>query len=76
MLNSTTNNQSTKINTPATGIIQKSSDNSFFLKLHQNSELAEDIFKPKGKYKGDKISVIQVMLINDNWLLVECIYVE
>jgi len=74
MFNTTNNTAKTDIKTPATGIIQRSADNSFFLNLHQKSNLADDLFDDKPKYKEKPVSVIQVMLINDGYMLAECVY--
>ena len=71
----TTNNTKTEIKTPATGIIQRSNAKSFFLKFHQNSRVSDALFEPQPKYKDKPISVIQVMLINEGYLLAECVNV-
>ena len=76
MLNTINNNSKTEIKNPATGIIQKSNENSFFLKFHQNSQLADRLFEPKSMYGGKAISIIQIMLINESYLMAECVYVE
>lgn len=73
MLNTTNN---IDIKTPATGIIQRSADNSFFLKFHQGSILADEIFASSPVYKGKSIAIIQVMLINEGYMLVEIINEE
>lgn len=76
MLNTTVNNSKTEIKTPATGIIQRSSDDSFFLKFHQNSNLSKELFEPDAKYKNKPISIIQMMLINEGYILAEIIYIK
>ena len=55
MLNTTNNNSKTVINTPATGIIQKSNDKSFFLRFHQKSTLSDKIFNSNPTYQDVKI---------------------
>lgn len=72
MLN--TNTSKVDIKTPASGIMQKSSDKSFFLKFHQNSNLADSLFEDAPTYKKQPISVLQIMLINDSCMLAECVY--
>ncbi len=76
MFNTTNNNSKTEIKTPATGIIQRSNEKSFFLKFHQNSKLADKLFEPNPKYNDKDISVIQMMLINESYILAECVNVE
>ena len=76
MLNTTNNISKTEIKTPATGIIQRSNEKSFFLKFHQNSKLADLLFEPNPKYNNKAISIIQMMLINEGYILVECVNVE
>lgn len=76
MLNTTNNISKTEIKTPATGIIQRSNEKSFFLKFHQNSTLADHLFEPNPKYNNKAISIIQMMLINEGYILAECVNVE
>ena len=76
MLNTMNHKVSNQINAPATGIIQRSSDSSFFLSFHQNSQLAGKLFDPKPEYENKPVSIIQVMLINKDYLLAEVIYVK
>ena len=76
MLNTTNNISKTEIKTPATGIIQRSNEKSFFLKFHQNSKLADQLFEPNPKYNNKAISIIQMMLINEGYILAECVNVE
>lgn len=63
------------IKTPAMGIIQKSCNESFFLKFHQNSKLAENILDENPMYNKSPLVVLQVMLINESCLLAECVRV-
>ena len=76
MFNTTNNNSKTEIKTPATGIIQRSNEKSFFLKFHQNSKLADKLFELNPKYNDKAISIIQMMLINESCILAECVNVE
>lgn len=70
----TTNN--TVINSPANGIIQKSNKDSFMLKMHHASSLARNIFDTNPKYDGESISIIQVLLIHEGWILVEAVHTD
>lgn len=67
-------NNNTKINTPATGIIQKSNANSFFIRFHKNSTLSNDIFCSKPLYKNQNVIVLQVLLMSDDYVLCEVVY--
>jgi hypothetical protein len=73
MFNNTNNNYKTNINTPATGIIQKSNEKSFFLNFHQNSQLAKKLFEPNPQYQNKNIVIVQMMLINEGYILAECV---
>lgn len=66
-------NQSVRVNmnAPATGIIQRSSDKSFFIRCHQRSNLSDSIFDSNPTYEGKRICVLQAMLINDGYILIE-----
>lgn len=59
--------------TSVTGILQRSNENSFFVKFHQNSKLADKFFEPNPKYNDKPISIIQVMLVHQGYMLVEYI---
>lgn len=61
-------------NTPATWIIQKSHVKSFFVRMHQESKLAEKVFGDDGTYDYQKIVVLQVLLTHESWFLVEMMY--
>lgn len=71
-------NQAVKINmnTPATGIIQKSSEKSFFRRFHQNSSASDNYFSDEPTYSGRRIVVLQVMLMNDGLVLAEVMFDE
>lgn len=62
-----------ELKNPATGIIQRSNPKSYFLRFHQNSILADEVFKEKPEHKKKAISIIQIMLINDNFILAEVV---
>lgn len=75
MLNtSVSNNSKTILNTPATGIIQKSTKPTFFIRMHYNSKLADKIFSSSPTYASKSVVVMQVMLIHEGWVLCELIY--
>lgn len=76
MWNTTENNSSTVFNAPATGIIQKSNKNSYFVRMHQNSELAKEIFNDKPIYRDKEIVVLQVLLTHEGWFLIELVSVD
>lgn len=72
----TTNHNNTNIKTPAAGIIQKSNAKSYFIKFHQTSQLASEIFTDEPEHKRKRIEVLQVLLINDGYVLVELVKTE
>ena len=73
MLNTVNNNSKTVINTPATGIIQKSNNKSFFVRFHQKSRMADMIFHHKPEYSNMSVIVIQVLLLGEGECLCELI---
>ena len=70
------NNSKTEIKAAATGIIQRSNENSFFLKFHHGSRLADELFEPTPMYKNKSINIIQMLLIGEGYILAECIYLD
>lgn len=74
MLNSTA--QSVKINTPATGMIQRSCGASFFIRFDIGSELSARVFNDDCRYRGEKATVLQVMMSGVDKVIVEIMYVE
>ena len=46
---------------------------SFFLCCHYNSELARSLFLDNPEYNGNKISIIQLMKIDNGYLLIEVV---
>lgn len=73
MWNTTNNNSSTIFNAPANGIVQKSNKASYFLRMHQNSELAKEIFRERPKHNHTEVTVLQVLLTHESWFLVELV---
>jgi hypothetical protein len=71
-------NQSVKINmnTPATGIIQRSSEKSFFIRCHQTSRTADNLFSSSPWYEGKSVYILQVILINEGYVLIEAVFDE
>jgi hypothetical protein len=76
MWNTTENNSSTIFNAPANGIVQKSNKDSYFLRMHQNSELAKEIFRERPKHNDIKVTVLQVLLTHESWFLVELVHTD
>ena len=57
-------------------IMQKTKDeNSFFIRCHQNSILSDKIFCNNPKYTDAAIKILQVMTLDEGYLLVECVYI-
>lgn len=73
MFDTTNATNKTVMNTPATGTLQKSNAKSFFLRMHSTSSLAGTIFSREPKYENVKVIVLQVLLMDKEWLLVEVI---
>lgn len=66
--------QKTTINNPANGIIQKSNEKSFFLNFHNRSGLADKILSEEPNYGHRSVSVVQILLMSNDWLLCEIVY--
>ena len=73
MWNTTNNNNRTEFNAPANGIVKKSNKNSYFLRMHQSSELAKEIFMERPKRGDTNVTVLQVLLTHESWFLVELV---
>ena len=71
MFNTTNNENKTEIKAPATGIIQKSNINSYFIRMHQTRDLARELFVSKPKHNDVEVVILQVLLTHENWFLVE-----
>lgn len=74
MFNSTTNK--TTINNPATGIMQKSNEKSFFVNIGHRSKIADKIFTNNPTYYDKKVSVLQIMLSNNDYMFLELVFTE
>jgi hypothetical protein len=73
MFNTTT--VKTDITNEVAGLIKRTVEESFFLKFHQNSRLADQLFEPKPEYKSKPVKLVQMMLINEGYILAECVYI-
>jgi len=71
MFNTTSNK--TTINNPATGIIQRSNEKSYFLTFQRGSSLEDKIFSDNPKHKDKEVSVLQALLMDGQWLLCELV---
>lgn len=70
------NSQTVTMNTPCTGMIQKSMPLSKFMRFHQRSKYADHIFcdNPSlDEYGKIKIIVLQIMVFGNNEILMEYI---
>lgn len=54
-------------------ILQKSNPKSFFLKLQHESRLAYDLFSKNPIYEGQKVIVLQINRMIDNWFILEIV---
>lgn len=65
------------LNSYPTGIIQKTQENSFFLKMHYSSERANELFREIPIYRinncdnGYVVNILQIMNIGDGYIIVE-----
>jgi len=74
MLDKTILNSSVKFNGAASGIIQKSHDKSIFINMHNTGNLQKTMFSENPKFGEKKIVVLQVLLMSENWMMVEFVY--
>jgi len=58
---------------PNTGILNRSNEKSFFLRFHENSSLADLLFKPDPVYKNKNVLILQIMRTGEGYVLVECV---
>lgn len=73
MFDTTNVTNKTVMNTPATGTLQKSNAKSFFLRILSTSIDAGSILSRSPKYRDVKVIVLQVLLMDKEWLLIEAI---
>jgi hypothetical protein len=59
-------------------IMHKSNDvNSFFIKINKNDVMStKEIFCEKPEYKNREIKVLQIMVLDEDHLIVECSHVK
>jgi hypothetical protein len=58
-------------------IMKKTTDaNSFFIRFHHKSQLSDSVLTDTPEYKGVEIKIIQIMKIDDGYLLAECTYIN
>jgi hypothetical protein len=92
MLNTTnikmgSNTSNVVLNTPSTGMIQRSHPKSFFIRFHSSSAMCKMVFPPNGEgahsHEQDEyprkrtfISVLQMLVYGDDWFMVEVVKVE
>jgi hypothetical protein len=65
-----------KIKKGVKGLLQKSNQDSFFIMVNGGSLKYNDIFTDKPTYENYKVEVLQIMIINEQWLIVELLKVE
>jgi hypothetical protein len=59
-------------------IMHKSNDvTSFFIKIHKNDVMStEEIFCEKPKYNNREVKVLQIMVLDEDYLILECTHVK
>jgi len=62
-----------KIGKVTKGLIQKTYAKSFFVRFHYNSPLAKSLLTEIPKYGENRAEVLQIMKIDDGYLLAEVI---
>jgi hypothetical protein len=53
------------------GIIRRTHEKTFFVRMHLNSPLAHTVFSEKAVYKDKHVEVLQVLLLAGDYALVE-----
>jgi aromatic ring-opening dioxygenase LigB subunit len=67
------------MNQAVSGVLQKTHKHSIFKHCHNRSNLADNIFDSgtlTGKYGAQQFVILQVMLMNENWLMIEMVKEE
>lgn len=67
------------LNTPSTGIIQKSHPRSNFVRFHSKSQMSEYVLSDSPRLTKNstrKLVVLQIMVFGNDELLVEYVYEE
>jgi hypothetical protein len=59
-------------------IMHKSNDvTSFFIKIRKNDVMSkEEIFCEKPKYNNREVKVLQIMVLDEDYLILECTHVK
>ena len=58
-------------------IITKSKDeDSFFLRTHYDSQISKYLFNDTPEYNENPVKILQIMKIEDGYLLIECTYIN
>ena len=77
MLDKTTTNNNTTVKSSPSGLLQRTHEDSYILRMHHNSPLAkEQVFVKYPEIEGKRIVILQVMNIADGYLLLEIINKE
>lgn len=58
------------------GIIKRTNFKSFFVNCHYKSVMADKLFDSEPSYKGKSCQVLQVMMIEDGYLVIECLFIN
>lgn len=58
------------------GILKRTNLKSFFACCHYKSTMAEELFNHEPSYKNKPCQVMQVMMIEGGYLLIECIFIN
>ena len=66
-------NNKVMLNTPTTGIIQRTYAKSFFTNIHYDSKLAETLFNDNPSYYSIEVIVLQCMLTHKEYMMIELI---
>ncbi len=65
----------TELNTPATGVVQKSNSMSFFIRMHQDGKYSQKLYGDKPEYNDKPVRILQ-MMATDRHFIVEIVYVS
>lgn len=51
-------------------------ENSFFVRAHATSNYGYKFFSDKPEYNGKEVKILQIMQIEEGYLIFECVYVN
>jgi hypothetical protein len=57
-------------------IIKSKDEDSFFLRTHYYSPMSKYLFNDTPEYNGKPVKILQIMKIEDGYLLIECAYIN